>query len=107
MRQTPARHSARRRHPCGAGDGAPLPAAGAGLGTFDLQRGAAVTGTQHGNDAFAGRRLPTWELVDKLAGALNSDPDDVRERWVKARGRPAAASAVADWLTSVRTEFMA
>ncbi|KUL73947.1 MULTISPECIES: helix-turn-helix domain-containing protein [unclassified Streptomyces] len=54
------------------------------------------------SEAFAGRRLPTWPLVDKLAAALGADTDDLRERWVAARGRPAAVQPVPDWLTSVR-----
>ncbi|MEU9087648.1 helix-turn-helix transcriptional regulator [Streptomyces sp. NPDC048357] len=56
------------------------------------------------SEAFAGRRLPTWSLVEKLAEALDADKDEVREQWAAAKGRPAAAALVADWLTSVRTD---
>ncbi|APY85495.1 helix-turn-helix domain-containing protein [Streptomyces alfalfae] len=55
------------------------------------------------SDAFAGRRLPTWPVVERLAAALGADADDLRDRWVAARGRPAAVQPVPDWLTSVRT----
>lgn len=57
------------------------------------------------SDAFAGRRLPTLDVAEKLAGALDADTEDVRERWVKAKGQPAAAAPVAEWLTSVRTDI--
>ncbi|MFE1075110.1 helix-turn-helix domain-containing protein [Streptomyces sp. NPDC058783] len=56
------------------------------------------------SEAFAGRRLPTWSVVDKLATALGADLDDLREQWVAARGRPTAVQPVPDWLTSVRTD---
>ncbi|MGW2225924.1 helix-turn-helix domain-containing protein [Streptomyces formicae] len=55
------------------------------------------------SEAFAGRRLPTWQVVEKLAAALGADADDLRDRWVAARGRPATVQPVPDWLTSVRT----
>ncbi|MET7729396.1 helix-turn-helix domain-containing protein [Streptomyces mirabilis] len=55
------------------------------------------------SEAFAGRRLPTWPLVDKLATALGADAEDLRDRWVAARGRLATVQPVPDWLTSVRT----
>ncbi|MEU3279256.1 helix-turn-helix domain-containing protein [Streptomyces antibioticus] len=57
------------------------------------------------SEAFAGRRLPTWPVVEKLAAALGADTDDLRERWVAARGRSAAVQPVPDWLTSVRTDI--
>jgi transcriptional regulator with XRE-family HTH domain len=57
------------------------------------------------SEAFAGRRLPTWPVVDKLAAALGTDTDELRERWVAARGRTAAVQPVPDWLTSVRTDI--
>lgn len=56
------------------------------------------------SEAFAGRRLPTWPLVEKLVGALGADPDEVRERWVAAKGRPMQVQPVPDWLTSVRAD---
>ncbi|WP_406132505.1 helix-turn-helix domain-containing protein [Streptomyces zaomyceticus] len=55
-------------------------------------------------EAFAGRRLPTWPLVEKLADALDADRDDLRKRWADAKGRPTTPAVVADWLTSVRTD---
>lgn len=55
------------------------------------------------SEAFAGRRLPTWPVADKLAAALGADADDLRERWAAARGRPTTVPPVPDWLTSVRT----
>ncbi|MFJ1551975.1 helix-turn-helix domain-containing protein [Streptomyces sp. NPDC088246] len=57
------------------------------------------------NEAFAGRRLPTSPLVEKLAIALGADADDLRDRWVAARGRPTSVEPVPDWLTSVRTNI--
>ncbi|MFE6912248.1 helix-turn-helix domain-containing protein [Streptomyces erythrochromogenes] len=57
------------------------------------------------SEAFAGRRLPTWPLVEKLTEALHADKDEVREQWAAAKGRPAAGVPVADWLTSVRTDI--
>ncbi|MEV6332231.1 helix-turn-helix domain-containing protein [Streptomyces sp. NPDC051909] len=59
------------------------------------------------SDAFAGRRLPTWDVAAQLAGALAADHDDLRERWAKARGGTGttAAAAVPDWLTSVRSDI--
>ncbi|MFD6033317.1 helix-turn-helix domain-containing protein [Streptomyces griseoincarnatus] len=56
------------------------------------------------SEAFAGRRLPTWALVEKLAGALGADPGEVREWWVAARGRSTPVQQVPDWLTSVRAD---
>jgi transcriptional regulator with XRE-family HTH domain len=57
------------------------------------------------SEAFAGRRLPTWPLVEKLATALGTDADELRDRWVAARGRPTPVQPVPDWLTSVRTDI--
>ncbi|MEV6332404.1 helix-turn-helix transcriptional regulator [Streptomyces sp. NPDC051909] len=58
-------------------------------------------------DAFAGRRLPTWDVAAQLADALGADHDDVRERWAKAKGGTGttAAVAVSVWLTSVRADI--
>ncbi|MFE3995018.1 helix-turn-helix domain-containing protein [Streptomyces goshikiensis] len=55
------------------------------------------------SEAFGGRRLPTWQVVGKLAAALGADVEDLRDRWVAARGRPTLVQPVPDWLTSVRT----
>ncbi|WP_330242640.1 helix-turn-helix domain-containing protein [Streptomyces sp. NBC_00525] len=33
------------------------------------------------SDAFAGRRLPTLDVVEKLVGALDADQDEMREHW--------------------------
>jgi len=57
------------------------------------------------SEAFAGRRLPTWPVVEKLATALGADAEELRERWAVARGRPAAVQPIPDWLTSVRTDI--
>lgn len=58
------------------------------------------------SDAFAGRRLPTWDVVSALAEALDADPGDLRDKWVGARGRATSAIAdVPDWLTAVRTNI--
>ncbi|MET9785545.1 helix-turn-helix domain-containing protein [Streptomyces canus] len=56
-------------------------------------------------EAFAGRRLPTWPLVEKLAGALGADVDEVRERWVAARGQQTPVQQAPDWLTSIRADI--
>ncbi|MCC2276191.1 helix-turn-helix domain-containing protein [Streptomyces sp. ET3-23] len=57
------------------------------------------------SEAFAGRRLPTWPVVEKLAAALGADADEARDQWVAARGRPTSVQTVPDWLTSVRTDI--
>jgi hypothetical protein len=57
------------------------------------------------SEAFVGRRLPTWPVVDKLVAALGADRDEVRERWIAAKGRPTAVQPVPDWLTTVRTDI--
>ncbi|MFI2764899.1 helix-turn-helix domain-containing protein [Streptomyces echinatus] len=57
------------------------------------------------SEAFAGRRLPTWPVVEKLAAALGADANKVRDQWVAARGRPAEVQPVPDWLTSIRTDI--
>lgn len=57
-------------------------------------------------EAFAGRRLPTWPLVEKLAAALGVDQDELQERWAAAKGGPAApVEPVPSWLTSVRADI--
>lgn len=58
------------------------------------------------NDAFAGRRLPTWPLAEAIATALDTNPEDLREQWAAARGDIALpATPAPDWLTSVRADI--
>lgn len=79
----------------------------AAAGTPSRRQMAARTGYGKStiSEAFGGRRLPTWQVVEKLATALGADADDLRDRWVVARGRPTAVQPVPDWLTSVRTDI--
>ncbi|MET7913540.1 helix-turn-helix transcriptional regulator [Streptomyces avermitilis] len=56
------------------------------------------------SDAFAGRHLPTWPLVEKLVGVLGGEAGEARERWAAAKGGP-SLQEVPDWLTSVRSDF--
>ncbi|MFJ2937895.1 helix-turn-helix domain-containing protein [Streptomyces sp. NPDC087219] len=65
------------------------------------------------SEAFAGRRLPTWALVEKLSEALGADAEEFRDQWAAAKDRPGNAAmgwrgetaSVADWLTSVRIDI--
>ncbi|WP_329078358.1 helix-turn-helix domain-containing protein [[Kitasatospora] papulosa] len=57
------------------------------------------------SDAFSGRRLPTWDVVNALADALEADTADLREKWVAAKGGPAIVTETPGWLTSVRTDI--
>ncbi|OKJ18869.1 hypothetical protein AMK23_35260 [Streptomyces sp. CB02130] len=65
------------------------------------------------SEAFAGRRLPTWSLIEKLAEALGADVEEIRDQWAAAKDRPGNAATgrhgetafVADWLTSVRIDI--
>ncbi|MEU6988386.1 helix-turn-helix domain-containing protein [Streptomyces sp. NPDC046324] len=58
------------------------------------------------SDAFGGRRLPTWGVVNALADALGADAADLREKWVEAKGGRAIVTEAPDWLTSVRTDIL-
>ncbi|WP_030303135.1 helix-turn-helix domain-containing protein [Streptomyces katrae] len=59
------------------------------------------------SDAFGGRRLPTWDVVNALADALDADSVGLREKWAKAKARTSTASVIEApvWLTSMRTDI--
>lgn len=59
------------------------------------------------SEAFAGRRLPTWELAEALADALGVDEDELRDRWSEAKSGQKQATPAPEWLTSVRSEIPA
>lgn len=57
------------------------------------------------SDAFAGRNLPTWPLVEKLVSALGGKVDEARERWASAKSGASPAPEAPAWLTSIRSEI--
>ncbi|MGW9024510.1 helix-turn-helix domain-containing protein [Streptomyces sp. NPDC055722] len=56
------------------------------------------------SEALAGRRLPTWAVMEALVTVFGADQDEARELWVKARG-PVTAQEAPDWLTAVRADI--
>ena len=57
----------------------------AGKPSYSRMRKATNYGRSALSTAFAGKRLPTWELASRLVRFLGGDIDDARQRWATAK----------------------
>lgn len=57
----------------------------AGKPDYAQMRRATRYGRSALSAAFAGKKLPAWELTARLVGFLDGDVDDARERWAAAK----------------------